>query len=471
MRLLHSLREATTHGAANLARRAGAPARVLRRVAEDLDLAFESGSAIVPARAFGTLGDVEVSASLVLLPARASTRPRPRWLPLVEAWVAGGAARSIPGCLVVEDPVIRGALNAATASESVGAEAPEPPTPALLASAAAIAAIADQDRIRVAAASRRANVRVAAGTVRIQGESPFVRRREIADRIASAVLLARAFATPAAEIAPALAELARSAPEASTRRRSMELFLAYASDGDAREKLLRSALADPDPDVRILAANLDTGEAGVGALREALRDAGLGERRRTRVLIALGHRLPSPELVPDLARLLDGGTPPGLLRAAIRLAGRQRLTILEPRIASLAAHPRVEIVREVAEALYRIAGEEMEPTFIALLARSDDLVRASVIDGLARRGSAAAVEPLLGFVSALPIETRTSRAARSAIDAIQSRLSGAEAGQLSVADAADPHGALSPAEDREGALSPSVEPSGHDGSPRREPNR
>jgi HEAT repeat protein len=82
-------------------------------------------------------------------------------------------------------------------------------------------------------------------------------------------------------------------------------------------------------------------------------------------------------------------------------------------------------------------------------------LRRAAIQALGTVGTAAAVEPLLGFVAGRRLDAETRQGIRDAVAAIQSRLAGAEAGQLSLAATPPGSGWLSVAapDDGHGRLS------------------
>ena len=86
-------------------------------------------------------------------------------------------------------------------------------------------------------------------------------------------------------------------------------------------------------------------------------------------------------------------------------------------------------------------------------------------------GSVRSVAPLVALLETRTLDTATHQAVAGAIAAIQSRLVGAGAGQLTVASASSESGRLSLTGDQTGALSltdePATEdPAGADGKPR-----
>ena len=70
-------------------------------------------------------------------------------------------------------------------------------------------------------------------------------------------------------------------------------------------------------------------------------------------------------------------------------------------------------------------------------------LRLAAIRALGTVGTAASVEPLLAFLEGRRLDAETRQGIRDAVGAIQSRLAGAEAGQLSLAAASPGSGWLS----------------------------
>jgi hypothetical protein len=206
-------------------------------------------------------------------------------------------------------------------------------------------------------------------------------------------------------------DLIRAARDLATLSRSL------GKSGAAFERLTHSALSDPVVGVR--RNSIDTllrhRRRSADVLRQALSDpsaevrvhaaAGLGTEAHATLLAILDDPTASPECAAQAVRDL-----------AEHLPESRTIRLLESTIAS-----------------------DREP-----------VVRAAV-DALALTGSAAAVPALRAAVDGHPLDLGLRRAASKAIARIQSRLTGAEAGQVSVAD--DESGQLAIADSDAGRLS------------------
>jgi len=110
---------------------------------------------------------------------------------------------------------------------------------------------------------------------------------------------------------------------------------------------------------------------------------------------------------------------------------------------------RGELAEAAAQALGTTGRSEAEAPLLAALGHRDDAVELAATVALGRCGSAAAVPPLRRLESTSR-DHACRRAAREAVAQIQSRLTGAKPGQLSLA--AGESGQLSLAEDKAGQV-------------------
>jgi hypothetical protein len=126
----------------------------------------------------------------------------------------------------------------------------------------------------------------------------------------------------------------------------------------------------------------------------------------------------------------------------------QALDVTEAALAALVP----QAAERAAELLGDRAEPEAEPLLLELLRRPEPPVRLEAARALGRTGSAASVELLLALARD-GADAELLQAMREAVAAIQGRLSGAEAGRLSLAEAAESAGALSFEHADAGALS------------------
>ena len=211
---------------------------------------------------------------------------------------------------------------------------------------------------------------------------------------------------------------------------------------------LRAALDDASPGVRLRAAR-ELGEEGKAQLLELALDHSGPEEIQAEALEALGDRLP-----------LDEGQE--VLSHALR---SRRLAVAEACLAGLgqrggpavvAALTKVLAVEHgpLAVAASRALGASGEPSgegpLVAALDRADEGLALAAAEALGQVGSAAAVSRL-HRVEATASDQALRRAARQAVAQIQSRLTGATQGQLSLAEGES--GQLSLAADERGRVS------------------
>ncbi len=89
---------------------------------------------------------------------------------------------------------------------------------------------------------------------------------------------------------------------------------------------------------------------------------------------------------------------------------------------------------------------DLQPVLISLLGQADDELRRAAIEALAAVGTVEAVEPLLPLARSGMLAGAQGRAAKAAVQMIQARLHGAEAGGLSLSQMPGEQGGLSVAE-------------------------
>lgn len=185
-------------------------------------------------------------------------------------------------------------------------------------------------------------------------------------------------------------------------------------DAFRRQRLLRE-LEDPDPAVRIAAADMlaDSGERrAVRALVEGLHRPENQGLVQARFVHALG-RLGAGEAVPHLLLLLTGRAPASdaARRRAAEALGEIRAPVsIRPLLGFLAgergADPPDESLRErVREALVAIAREDPAP-LVAALGEREEGVRVEAMMALSRIGDPSAIPHFVRALSDLNFEIR-----------------------------------------------------------------
>ncbi|MCC6621936.1 MAG: HEAT repeat domain-containing protein [Deltaproteobacteria bacterium] len=223
---------------------------------------------------------------------------------------------------------------------------------------------------------------------------------ELDSMIERAVSLGRRFAMPASERPARLRQRATSDPFPKIRRRALELLVPHAAGGETRAALA-TAVDDPDPGVRLVAAL---------ALGDVTRVAPLVQERDDAValaaLAALAERFPDH---PASAAALDA-----LRDAAPRRAWQVRARLLD--------------------ALAQVRRPWAEAHAIEALGDEEDDVRLAAARALGQVGTIARAVPALVPHRDKFLGGAVKDAARDAILAIQARAGSPDAGRLAVVD-------------------------------------
>ncbi len=170
---------------------------------------------------------------------------------------------------------------------------------------------------------------------------------------------------------------------------------------------------------------------------------------RERALYQLLHHMPNEEGLEAARGALSDPDPRVRLLAAGRLRDADAL-----REAVYSKQLSLSKREYALRTLGSIDGAIQEDELVQLLSADGIAVRNAAIELLGHYGTVRAVEPLLPLSKGGLLGTPESAAAKKAIAAIQSRVSGAEAGGLSLTELAEGVGGLSVAEpDERGGLS------------------
>jgi HEAT repeat protein len=264
---------------------------------------------------------------------------------------------------------------------------------------------------------------------------------------------------PRAEIPARLARNAAEDPVAGVRVANLRALQRESAEFALARSVSQAALEDEAPAVRLAAAQF-LGKEGVQTLRDLVEsgpliDAGV----RLDALRLLVRRAPRETVLPLLDRILDDLPNPEQGRTVIDgrvVEGPQLLVWRQAASACgalqhagatarlIAALGRLDppSANVVAEALGAIGDPAAEPALIGILGSEDTDAAVAAAHALGRIGSAAAVEPLLARVDGALTDRILRDVAREAVEAIQARLRGAEAGQLGLAEAANMQGQL-----------------------------
>ena len=224
----------------------------------------------------------------------------------------------------------------------------------------------------------------------------------------------------------------------------------FAATGATRAS--RVACNDQDPRLRLEGAiHLDDDE-GFPVLAELVDPAdtsGAGPQSRVPMAIrvqALRHLVEyfdGERIVPILQRQFEIGTP-RLVEAAIRGARQRQLIPLLPDLRKRIAGADEEVALAIATAVSDIGDRSAEADLLQLLEHDSARVQEQAARGLGEHGSVRAVPALRERLLRASAQRALRRSVERAIQRIQERLEGAEAGQLTLANAAQARiGALS----------------------------
>ena len=224
-----------------------------------------------------------------------------------------------------------------------------------------------------------------------------------------ALLLATRLTSVSADI-PARLPTAREDPSLDVRLSNLEELAAGSPSLPLTRETLRALRDDSVPEMRLLAAIL-SGEEGFDTLATSLRSSILGPKLEARALAHVIKDFPVERAHPLVGELLEQGSD----------------------------ERRTALLRAIGDA----GAAAWEDLVLTWLAAETPEVRHAAIAALGSVGSKACVAALREIEPDEPFDLLQS-AATEAIAKIQSRLGGAAAGQIVLADADDETGAREP---------------------------
>lgn len=294
-----------------------------------------------------------------------------------------------------------------------------------------------------------AQVALANGTLKVQVRGQHLPFDHLCRALPAVVALGKRLVKPD-QLVPRLAGNAREDPVPRVRLGNLRLLADRHPSHPLTRETLRAALTDADPDIVLAAAAALGEEARPTLLAIATGEESL-DHAAARAIAALGDGLAAEDVEPLLARALRHRQP-ATARACLMRLGRAGGVA---RLAQVLAVERGELARAAAEALAATGSAEAQAPLLAALERDDPALQPAVVRALGEVGTAAAVAPLRAAAAAPGAAAGREAAVKEAVRRIQSRLTSAEAGQLSIAEAGG--GELSLAEAgagrRQGALS------------------
>ena len=305
--------------------------------------------------------------------------------------------------------------------------------------------------------------RIVVSGARLQVDVPLPRERDpwseggykvlehdAVERLGTTLGRALAFAQRLArhDVVPRLVQNARLDPDVGVRHRNLlTLIRAYAERPEAREVLL-AACDDENPQIRLEAARA-LGDDGIDTLLDLASCKWGDDSAAASAIVALGTRLPREHVQSTLGEALRSRHVE-TSRACLKVLGYHGgAEALETLTKVMLVEKRV-LALEACRALGTMDRSAERPLVEALQGDVSEL-RLAAANALGHVGTVEAVVPLKEAEAEYRDDRELRVATRQAIAEIQSRLSGASPGQLSLTG--DDAGRVSLVEDEAGLLS------------------
>ena len=286
-----------------------------------------------------------------------------------------------------------------------------------------------------------ASVEIEEGELRVD-LADVLRLEDVLERT---IAVARRLMAPT-EMPNRLATNARRDPLPFVRYQNLKMLVEQFPLHSAVPAALRAACADPDPDIRLWAAP-QAGEKGLAALLDMAEDE--SDEDAADAIEALGAHLPIDRARTILAHAVKNHRRRTAC-ACLDLLGRSGGPAIVESIVEVLSTDEGEPAVAAARALRTLDVPAAEVALIEALSRDVPGLPAAAAETLGRGGSAAAVLPLQE-VAEVATDRQLLRAARQAVAEIQSRLTGASPGQLTLASG--DAGQLSMSNDETGRVS------------------
>jgi hypothetical protein len=235
----------------------------------------------------------------------------------------------------------------------------------------------------------------------------------------------------AGEVPDRLAANAGKDPIPGVRLWNLSLLQQHFPGRPGAKVASRSGLPDPDPWVRLAAARFLPDE-GNEVLRSLVADERAPDYASAEAASLLAARLPPTEAGPLLVTAIKGRSGE-TRRQSIQELGRLKFGPALGPMCVLLEQADARTAAAASEALGAIGDPRAEPYLLDAVRHEAAEVRIAAARALGAVGTVAAVEPLLQDLDTKRLDRDSRHAIREAVSAIQSRLAGAEAGQLSLA--------------------------------------
>lgn len=265
------------------------------------------------------------------------------------------------------------------------------------------------------------------------------------ERIRRMVEVAKALSIRDADVTARLAGNVEADGVPTVRLRNLAYLTKFYRRSPECETAMSTALDDGAAEVRLHAAKA-IGARGMPVLEALTTSPTVQPELRADALDHLSSRLPREDLETVVAKLI-GGADEVLEVRALRLVAKESLGALAPKVKERLDATNKKVVAAAARALGFVGSDDHEHRLVILLEHDDDDVKTAACAALANVGTINAVEPLLEHTKGIFKDGDLKRAARSAVESIQSRVQGgADGGRLSVVQTAQ-EGALSESKD------------------------
>jgi len=253
--------------------------------------------------------------------------------------------------------------------------------------------------------------------------------------------LARELSSPGGGVCERLARNAKSDPHPGVRLWNLSQLHEQFGDSGEAEEASRVDLVDPSPWVRLAAARFLKAE-GLPVLEHLVLDRAAPEGAAVEAVALVAARCSADHAGPLLLTALKmrSGEP---RRQAVQELGRIGYAPSRGALMVLLERADPRTAAAAAGALAALHDQGAERALLKALESEARELRGAAIRALGTVGTAAAVEPLLAFLAGRRLDGETRQGIREAVAAIQSRLAGAAAGQLSLAAVAPGSGWLS----------------------------
>jgi len=237
----------------------------------------------------------------------------------------------------------------------------------------------------------------------------------------------------------------------AVRRRNLALLMREYPRHEVTQKAAHAALTDPHPVVS-LQASIFLGDEGLGRVLDLVADARTPQSARTHALSYLGSRTPTAEVLAVLLQVADDQDLVVAGKAIEQLGKVRHRACLGTLLRRAGQTKNAVFLTRIADGLGVFADTQAQQPLLVMLVHDETMVRVAAARALGTCGTVAAVEPLLKHTRGFFTDGDLKRAAQQAIAQIQSGLSDAASGGLSLTEPDKDAGALTVTEDP-GALS------------------